>query len=101
MEKGSRKPYVIFLLHYDRPNGKLISITEFPDTQRELAMAARLELELDLHRRGLPHDATLLEAANLEAVKRTHGRYFYSCRELLEQLVEAVERAGKVTVQDS
>jgi hypothetical protein len=92
---------MIYLLHYDRPNGKLVSIQEFPSTHRKHAMNARLELELDLHHKGLPHEATLLEAASVEALRRTHGRYFYTSQEILEKLSEVAKRAGKAKLRRS
>jgi len=37
-----------------------------------------MEMELELHRRGIKHEVVLLEAASEEAVRRTHRRYFES-----------------------
>jgi hypothetical protein len=74
---------MIFLIEYNRPEGRLVSIREFDAAQRKEALKARLDLELDLHDKGVEHEIVLLEAENLEAIKRTHQRYFLSLRELL------------------
>lgn len=67
---------MIFLLDYDRKQGQLIAIRSFDDSDRELAENARLELELSQHRKHIDREVVLLEAADLEALKRTHRRYF-------------------------
>ena len=92
---------MIYLLHYDRANGSLVSLEEFPSTQREQAMNARLELELDLHHKGLQHEATLLEAASEAALRRTHGRYFNTKRQIQKEMAEVLERVGNAKLRRS
>ncbi len=67
---------MIFLLDYDRRQGKLVTITSFPDTARADASAARLELELRLHGQGIQHEVVILEAHDQAALRLTHLRYF-------------------------
>lgn len=69
---------MIFLIHYDRTSGRLISLREFSDKDREGASIARLELELELLCSGGGHEVVLLEAPSQEILKNTHRRYFES-----------------------
>jgi hypothetical protein len=78
---------MIYLLEYDPPKGKLLTFTAFDPRDREKAADARLARELELFRRGIRHEVVLLEASDEEALRRTHGRYFYSLREIAEGLL--------------
>lgn len=71
-----------FLIQYDRQRGQIVSLRSFDDADRRAAEDARLELELDLHRRGIEHEVVVLEAVNDEALRRTHRRYFENLSEL-------------------
>ena len=73
---------VIFLIEYDRENGKLIKCEPFEDSDREHAEDVRLKLELSLNRRAPEREVVLLEAASEEAIRRTHSRYFWGDAEL-------------------
>jgi hypothetical protein len=73
---------MIFLVEYARDQGRIVSFKTF-DTDSTLAKNARLELELDLNRRGVEHEVVLLEAENEQALRRTHRRYFESLSELV------------------
>lgn len=75
---------MIFLIEYDRDRGKLIAFRPFEDSERDVAEGARLELELDLNRRGVDREVVILEAASEDAVRRTHRRYFENLEELLK-----------------
>jgi hypothetical protein len=75
---------MILLLEYDRHEGRLVSLKRFDDGARETAENARLEMELDLNRRGVDHEVVLLEAASEEALRRTHRRYFEDLRQLVQ-----------------
>jgi len=75
---------MIFLIEYNRPEGRLIIFQRFQDSERLKAQNARLDLELDLNRRGVDHEVVLLEAASEAALRRTHGRYFKTLRQILE-----------------
>lgn len=73
---------MLFLIGYDRSRGSIASIRSFLDAQREAAEDARLELELDLNRRGIQHEVVLLEASSEAALRLTHRRYFENFAEL-------------------
>ncbi|MFL6230346.1 MAG: hypothetical protein ACJ741_16360 [Pyrinomonadaceae bacterium] len=74
---------MVFLIEYERPTGKLITFMKFNDAERGAAEDARLEMELDLNRRGIEREVVLLIAETEEAVRRTHSRYFESLPELM------------------
>jgi hypothetical protein len=71
-----------FLLIYDRAAGELRELREFPDEQRETALAARFARER--LEQGRPNiEVMLLGAASEEALRKTHSRYFRTARQLL------------------
>jgi hypothetical protein len=74
---------MLFLIEYDRDSGKMVTFRSFDDSERETAESARLELELELNRRGVEREVVILEAATEQAVRRTHRRYFENLQELL------------------
>jgi hypothetical protein len=74
---------VFFLIEYDRPRGAIVQLREFKPASRQLAEDARLELELELNRKGVDHEIVILDAPNKEALLRTHSRYFESVAELV------------------
>lgn len=67
---------MIFLIQYSRANGRIVRFDRFQDAERETAANARLEIELDLNRKGIENDVLLLEALSEEALRRTHRRFF-------------------------
>jgi hypothetical protein len=67
---------MIFLIEYDREQGRILKLERFNGSDRNRAEEARLNLELDLRSKGIKNEVVLLEAANEEAVRRTHRRYF-------------------------
>lgn len=73
---------MIFLIQYNRANGRIVRFEEFQDAERETAANLRLEIELDLNRRGIEHDVLLLEALSQEALRRTHRRFFEDVSEI-------------------
>lgn len=75
---------MIFLIEYNRPEGRIITFKRFKDFERLKAQKSRLDLELDLNRRRIDHEVVLLEAASEGAVRRTHRRYFETPRQILE-----------------
>lgn len=75
---------MIFLIEYERSKGCLVSCRGFSDAQRREADDLRLQIELDLHRRGVDHEVVLLEAASEGAMRQTHRRYFEDLRQILE-----------------
>jgi hypothetical protein len=76
-------PY--FVLVYDKPHGNLMRCEEYADDERDQALAARFNLEEIVA--TLPDiEVAMLGAPSLDALKRTHGRYFYTVAELLRQM---------------
>lgn len=75
---------MIFLIEYNRPEGCLASFRTFDEADRPKAQAVRLELELELNRKGIDHEVVLLEATSEEALRKTHRRYFESLTEMGE-----------------
>jgi hypothetical protein len=91
---------MIFLLQYDRPQGRLVTLREFPDAERLLAENARMDLEVALNRSHTEHEVVLLQAENKEALRQTHRRYFADLRELITD-VEASTAAFVVREKKS
>jgi hypothetical protein len=75
---------MLFLIDYDRSQGRLIELRVFDDASGLEASDARLELELTLSRRGIKREVVLLQAASEADLRRTHRRYFESFAELIE-----------------
>lgn len=80
-----------FVLIYDRRAQQLLELREFPIEDRPAADALRLEQERRAFREGLDQDIVLFLAASREALRETHGSYFFTERELLDRLREAAE----------
>ena len=74
---------MIFLIEYNRGDGRIVTFQEFDDSQRSEAEASRLDIELALNRKGVDHEVVLLEAASKTALHRTHRRYFVGLDQLL------------------
>jgi hypothetical protein len=75
---------LIFLIEYDRSQGRVVTFATFDDSERPKAEDARLELELELNRLGTEREVVLLEAASEVALRRTHRRYFEDLAELVK-----------------
>ena len=73
---------MIFLIEYDREQGRIVKLETFDGSDRHRAEETRLDLELDLRSKGIDNEVVLLEAANEEAVRRTHRRYFENLQQL-------------------
>ena len=74
---------MIFLIEYDRPRRQILTFEEYDDTQRDVADRRRLELELRTgHDRN--REIVSLQAADEDALRRTHRRYFETAREIIE-----------------
>ena len=71
---------MLFLIDYDRKTGRTLQFLTYQDADRVQAEDRRLEIELDLNRRGLlmEREVVLLGAASEQAVRKTHERYFMS-----------------------
>jgi len=74
---------MFFLIEYDRPRGSIVQLREYDRASRQLTEDARLELELELNRKGVDHEVVILDAPSEEALRRTHSRYFESVVELV------------------
>ena len=74
---------MIFLIEYDRDQGRLLTIESFNSADRETAEELRFARELDLNRREIEHEVVLLEAESEDALRRTHSRYFENLDELM------------------
>jgi hypothetical protein len=75
---------MLFLIEYDRSRGTVVNMTTFPDHDRRVAADTRLDLEIALNRQGVQREVVLLEAANEDALRRTHRRYFANLPDLVE-----------------
>ena len=73
---------MLFLIEYDRGQGRIVTIKSFGDTDRELAEESRLILELELNLKRIENEVVLLEASTEDALRRTHRRYFEDLAEL-------------------
>jgi hypothetical protein len=56
----------------------------FEDADRGTAEDLRLERELSLHRKGVKREIVILQAASEDALKKTHGRYFFDIAALVK-----------------
>lgn len=80
---------MIFLIEYNRPEGRIVTFERFKDSERLKAEQSRLDLELEVNRKGVNHEVVLLEASNEDAVRRTHRRYFEDARQIAGQLLQS------------
>ncbi len=85
---------MLFLIEYNRDEGRLVSIRSFEDSEKASAQDSRLELELDLNAKGLVREVVLLEAASEAAIRLTHGRYFYDLAQLATLLKKRLRIVG-------
>ena len=92
---------MIFLIEYNRSQGRIITFRDFDDSQRREAEDSRLAIELDLNRKGINHEVVLLEAASKDALHRTHQRYFADLTGLLKSAGDQNEWAGRWEVKGS
>jgi hypothetical protein len=84
---------MMFLIEYNRAEGRIVSLRSFHDFERGKAQDSRLELELDLNSKGVDREVVLLEAALEDAIRVTHARYFYNLPELIAKFKEALQAA--------
>lgn len=70
-----------FLLTYDRSAGKLVEMREFETHERHKALVSRFELERKYRNRP-EYEVVVLAGRSLDAVTKTHGRYFKNFDEL-------------------
>jgi len=67
---------MIFLIEYNRPEGRIVTFKAFEDSDAPKAEKSRLEIELSLHRKRIDHEVVLLQAESEKALRKTHRRYF-------------------------
>jgi hypothetical protein len=82
---------MIYLIEYNRPEGRLVTFKVFAESERSKAEELRFEIELDLSCKKIDHEVVLLQAESEAALRRTHGRYFYDLRQILEFMRGAIE----------
>lgn len=73
---------MIFLIHYSRHQGMLVSMRNFDDDERDQASSAKVDLEISLLEEEESPEIVLLEADSEDALRLTHGRYFRSLAQL-------------------
>ena len=67
---------MLFLLEYKRSEGRIVALKTFDDTERSKAERSRFQMELELNQKKIDHEVVLLDAADEQALRRTHRRYF-------------------------
>jgi hypothetical protein len=73
---------MFFLIHYSRTKAEIVSMQKYADDQLDHANADRIALEISLNRSGESAEVVVLEAASVERLAATHGRYFKGVRQL-------------------
>ena len=73
---------MIFLIRYNRREGRIVSLDVFDDHAKVTAENRRLELELQLNRSSISDEVVLLEAPSEAALRLTHRRYFENASQL-------------------
>ncbi len=67
---------MLFLIAYDRKRESVETFQTFQSSDRDLADDTRLDLELDLLKRGIDLEVVILEADDESILRKTHSRYF-------------------------
>jgi len=75
---------MIFLIEYDRSEGRIVTFRNFDNVRRREAEDSRLQIEVDDNGKELDREVVLLEAESEDALRRTHRRYFEDLRQMLE-----------------
>ncbi len=66
---------MLFLVHYDRKQNKMVSLKEYQEEERQLAYQDRLAMETIHARLDGSQEIVLLEAVNKEQLRQTHPKY--------------------------
>jgi len=77
---------MLFLIEYKRSEGRIVTLKSFDDSERAKADQCRLGIELDLNEKGIDHEVVLLDAADEQALRRTHRRYFEDAVQIVNSL---------------
>lgn len=72
-----------FLLVYDRKAGKITDLREYDEGDFGRALNDRFSVEEDSKNGQL--EVVVLRAKSLDALKRTHARYFKTPKQLVEE----------------
>ena len=75
---------MIFLIEYNRSEGRIVTFRNFDNSQRREAEDVRLQIEVDDNGKELDREVVLLEAESEDALRLTHRRYFEDLRQMLE-----------------
>ncbi len=84
-----------YLVVFDRSSGSIVRSSEH--VQASDALDARFEAEA-AHRRNRDIEVVVLGAASWGALRRTHGRYFQSVRELANGAFDRIQEASAAAV---
>lgn len=90
---------MIFLIVYDRPSGRIVTLQEFEDSARQAAAETRLRIELELGRGMATREVVILEAADVATIRATHRRYVESLEQLAARACVYDPAAEPDTVQ--
>lgn len=74
-----------FLIVYDQREGRVLEMSEFPDSERVTALERRFELERR-HQSEEHIEIVVLGAETSEDLAATHGRYFKTVAQLAEDV---------------
>lgn len=66
----------IFLIKFDRLEGRLVEVVDFKDGHRAEAEEARFQAERDALEADRDMEIVTLEADSIEELRETHGSYF-------------------------
>ena len=77
---------MLFLIEYKRSEGRIVNLKTFDDSERSKAERSRFEIELELNQKKIDHEVVLLDAADEQALRRTHRRYFESAAQIANSL---------------
>jgi hypothetical protein len=77
---------MLFLIEYKRSEGRIVTFKTFDDSERSKAERSRLQIELELNQRQIDHEVVLLDAADEQALRRTHRRYFEDAAQIANSL---------------
>jgi hypothetical protein len=81
---------MIFVIQFDQKEGRLKRLDTFTDADREKANRQRVEVEIELLKQNVFHEVVVLEAKSVEALKKTHRRYFDSIAQWSEDFRDSL-----------
>jgi hypothetical protein len=78
----------LYLLVYDKAAGKIQSLETFEEHERAIALRRRADLEIESRERD-QIEVVVLSADSLEALEKTHGRYFEPIESILSRVTSS------------